>query len=268
MSKEELFSKENQDNSPTEPSVEDKDYLVELVGEGKKFGTVNDLAKGKAQSDAFIEQLKREQQELREALAQSKSVEEHLNDLRSAVMTHNKKEGNPSEMTPDQNEAGAKPVETSAQKTPSPDDIRSIVEQEVNRRVSIQKQEQNIDSVINAAKQVYGENYKQELSNKAAELGSSPDELFSIAEKNPNLFKSIMGLNAQASEAPAQKSANRIFESVNTDALRSQNRSTGRKSYSDFEALRKENPVKYFSPEVQNEMFKLAQEIGPEFLNS
>ena len=266
MSKEELFSQGN-DNTPTPPEMDDKNYLEELVGEGKKFSSAEELAKGKAQSDAFIEQLKREQSELREALAESKSIEEHLNDLRTAVVTHNKKEENISAMTVDPNAAAPVVAETTAQATPSPDDIRSMVEQEVSRRTSQAQVEQNLDSVISEAKRVHGDNYKQELSQKAMELGSTPDEMFEIAQKNPALFKSVMGLTGD--KAPATQNApNRVFESVNTDALRSQNQNTGKKGYSDFQDLRKTDPQKYFSPEVQNEMFRLAQEIGPEFLNS
>ena len=263
MSKENLFSNEN-DNTPTPPDVEDKNYLEDLVGEGKKFDSPEALARGKAQSDAFIEQLKREQKELREALAESKSIEEHLNDLRSAVVGHNKKEENISAMTPDLNE-GNKPPETPAQKTPSPDDIRSMVEQEVSRRTTQAQVEANLDSVISEAKRVHGDNYKQELSRKATELGSTPDEMFEIAQKNPSLFKSVMGLTGEAQGKPP---ANRVFESVNTEALRSQHNSGPNKKYSDFTEMRKTDPQKYFSPEVQNEMFRLAQEIGPEFLNS
>jgi len=266
MSKEELFSQGN-DNTPTPPEMDDKNYLEELVGEGKKFSSAEELAKGKAQSDAFIEQLKREQSELREALAESKSIEEHLNDLRTAVVTHNKKEENISAMTVDPNAAAPVVAETTAQATPSPDDIRSMVEQEVSRRTSQAQVEQNLDSVISEAKRVHGDNYKQELSQKAMELGSTPDEMFEIAQKNPALFKSVMGLTGD--KAPATQNApNRVFESVNTDALRAQNKATGKKGYSDFQDLRKTNPQKYFSAEVQNEMFRLAQEIGPEFLNS
>jgi len=262
MSTKELFSEEN--NDPTPPKVEDKNYLEELVGEGKKFASAEDLAKGKAQSDAFIEQLKREQKELREALSESKSIEEHLNDLRSAVVTHNKKEENIREMTNDPNEGDNKPPETPAQKIPSPDDIRSMVEQEVTRRQSKAQLDQNLNSVIADAKRIHGDNYKQALSQKAEEVGSTPDEMFEIAQKNPKLFKSIMGLDGEATQKPS----NRVFESVNTDALRNQNKNGPHKKYSDFEDLRKNNPQKYFSPEIQNEMFRLAQEIGPDFLNS
>jgi hypothetical protein len=273
MSTEDLFSGETPQNTLQEPQLDDdKDYFEELVGEGKKFKDVKDLAKGKARSDAFIEQLKREQAELREELAKTKSIEEHLNDLRNAMINRSKQEGNIREMTPDHGSSRDENTgqNQSAANTPSPDDIQRLVAEEVNRRVSVEKQKQNIDSVIDAAKRVYGESYKQELTNKAKALGSSPDELFNIAEKNPQLFKSIMGLNETAGTPPVKQNegTNRIFESTNTEALRSQHGSSNsQKKYADFEQLRKENPQEYFSPRVQNEMFQLAEKIGPAFFD-
>ena len=41
------------------------DPLAELVGDGKKFATVNDLARGKLEADSFIEKIKAENNELR-----------------------------------------------------------------------------------------------------------------------------------------------------------------------------------------------------------
>src|SRR6266700_391496 len=48
------------------PNVDpDKDYFKELVGEGKKFKSPEDLARGKFESDQFIEILKKRQDEMR-----------------------------------------------------------------------------------------------------------------------------------------------------------------------------------------------------------
>ena len=49
-------------DSNTDPfaQTQEPNYLAELVGEGKKFKTVDDLAKGKWNSDSMIETLKAE----------------------------------------------------------------------------------------------------------------------------------------------------------------------------------------------------------------
>src|SRR2546426_10450626 len=54
------------DNTDLPPEVDpNKDYLAELVGDGKKFKTSQDLARGKFEADQYIEVLKRRQDEMR-----------------------------------------------------------------------------------------------------------------------------------------------------------------------------------------------------------
>lgn len=175
-------------------------------------------------------------------------------------------------MTPsDLGSDGNNPQDPSAKNVPSPEDIQRIVSEEVDRRVSAQKREQNLDSVTAAAKAVHGDNYKQALTDKAKELQSSPSELFKIAEANPELFKRIMGLTQTTqSENTSQNSASRIFDSVNTEALRNRDSGPGTpgKRYSDFQKMRRENPKAYFSPQVQNEIFALAEKHGPDYFNT
>src|SRR5688500_13285080 len=56
------------ENDGPDPVDEDKDGEAELVGEGKKFKDHKSLAKGKAESDAFISHLQKELAEMREEL--------------------------------------------------------------------------------------------------------------------------------------------------------------------------------------------------------
>src|SRR5438046_816691 len=60
MTTESLF---NQDQEVTEPA----DFLAELVGEGKKFKSPEDLAKSKWHSDVHIKTVEQENNELRSA---------------------------------------------------------------------------------------------------------------------------------------------------------------------------------------------------------
>ena len=55
--------------------------LADLVGEGKKFATVEDLAKGKQESDRFIEQLQGELSGLREDLGKRMTSEQVLEEI-------------------------------------------------------------------------------------------------------------------------------------------------------------------------------------------
>lgn len=70
----------DQNNNATNVNVSVND----LVGEGKKFKTVDDLARGKAEADAFIAKIQSEAEELRRQLAASKSVEDQIKAMQQA----------------------------------------------------------------------------------------------------------------------------------------------------------------------------------------
>ena len=68
---------------------ETKDYLTELVGDGKKFKDVKDLAKGKAFSDLHIQTLEKTLNQMREELQTRKTAEELINQIALTKPTAN-----------------------------------------------------------------------------------------------------------------------------------------------------------------------------------
>lgn len=58
-------------NPENDQNVQTVQYSERLVGEGKPFKDIEALAKGKMDADAFIEQLKNENAQMREAVASS-----------------------------------------------------------------------------------------------------------------------------------------------------------------------------------------------------
>src|SRR5688572_12541162 len=73
-----LFSGSNNEPADSGDDNNQGSILEQLVGEGKKFADAEALAKCKAESDAFIETLKREQAELRRELDTRLSLEDFL----------------------------------------------------------------------------------------------------------------------------------------------------------------------------------------------
>lgn len=70
-----------------------RSLVAELVGEGKKFSTIEDLAKGKLESDQFIEQLQNENRLARQQLEEleaKKAKEASVSELINAVKNANK----------------------------------------------------------------------------------------------------------------------------------------------------------------------------------
>lgn len=211
-----------------------------LVGEGKKFATKDDLAKAKIASDAFIEQLKREAAELREQVKSQQTMDEILTKIRSA-----------SAPTPP-----ATPAEPPAP-TAQPDIKETVAslfkEQEAQRQI------QNNQQVVEAKlREKWGADAQVNLNQKAKELGVAPSYLLSIAQQSPSLFFATLGIDQKASTQtlPAPRT------SVQTPQPQS-----GERTKSHYDRLKATNPTEYFSPKVQNQMMKDAMKMREAFFD-
>lgn len=231
-------------NSDQEITIDPtKDYLPELVGEDKKFKTAADLARGKIESDAFIERLKRENAELRSKKDTEISMQTFLDNL-------DKKLKPQPALEPD----GTPPKEPTAEhKGISEEDIVRLLE---SREATKQKQA-NLEQAVSAAKKAFGANYSLVLEQKAQELGISKDFLTSVAEKNVPAFLRIVG-------AEIKDDNTQLFPSTSISTSRPSIQSSG-KTFKDYEKIRKENPSEYMSSRVQNEMMAEAVKQGEAF---
>lgn len=237
----------------------DKDYFSELVGEGKKFKTPEDLAKGKAQSDAFIEQLKQEQAGLRADLENAitelksrKSVEELMDRIQSSTTgTSTNSNGNTNTSDGDNNPPAFDPSK-----------LDEIVEARLNKRETERAHQNNLLQVKTALQNQYGENYVTKLTETAEDLGLTKEALNAMAATQPKAFLKLMGVgNEQKAPAPRQGD---LF----APPVSSQNfvpTANNEKNFSHYEQLRKSDPTKYWSPQVQNEMFQAASRLGDRF---
>lgn len=227
--------------------------LNDLVGEGKKFKTPDDLAKAKLESDRFIEKLQNEQRELREELSKRLSAEEALRRAQ---------------------EAGSR-VETGATtpQTPPPQrqqestvDIMSEVEKVLNRRDQQKTTQSNIEQVTSKMTSTYGtvDKAAEVVQLKAQELGMSVAKLQELASENPKAFFTLLGVNDKATEVPKTSSWG---NTKNTVAMK--NGTSGSQvspgTYKWYQEIRKADPAAYYSPRVQLQMDKDAREKGEKF---
>lgn len=239
-----LFENTNNDQLTIDP---EKNYYDELVGEGKKFSTPEDLARGKAESDAFIAQLQREQAELREDLKQRQTMQEVVDQLNQRGQEQRQEE------LINQNNSG----EQSSENAFSQEDVAKIIEEELRKRDSAtaaqtaeQRRADNFKTVSEELRRQFGNNYPAELKKRAEEAGLDPAFVNEAAHSDPASFYRMLGVT------PAQRSQNTQVSppasSVNSGA-RVPNTSNRDKNY--YDRLRRENPTAYFSPSVQREMF-------------
>lgn len=245
-----LFNNDPIDN-PDDFQIDDKDYETELVGEGKKFKTTKDLAKAKAQSDAFIEQLKNENKVAREAAARLQEelkTQKTLKEFMDQIAPSNNRNSQPPAKEP--NNEGENEVTTES--------IKQLVEQTIASRSAEQQGQVNLDNVKKQLIQTYGNQYENILRQRTKDLGMSEQEMTNMAMKQPKAFLALV--------SPSIEKTTDIFNtprsSLNTEALRLNGGQV--KNWSYYEKIRKTDQRKYFEPSMHNEMMKQLEQLGPD----
>lgn len=269
---ENLFTEEGEHQKPQDPVVEDRNYLEDLVGEGKKFKDAQALARGKAESDAYILKLQEELQGLRTDLSERLTAEQVAENLRKQLASSNTIPEQPASQQAqysaqdgvDQNEGDNR----NAPQSLTREEIDKLVNQRLQESQSQQTQRENLRSVKQALIDTLGPGYEAELRQSIDSLGLSQTEADTLARTQPKAFlKMVVGDRAPTKPSPASNQISRSAQGTNSDSFTS-SQSSGLKNYCYYERMRKEDPAKYWTPQVQNEMFAQAKELGPEVFNS
>jgi hypothetical protein len=231
-----LFNSEDNTTS-VDPN---KDYLSELVGEGKKFADAAALARSKAEADAFIERVTRENATLREEVQKRKTVEE-IRDQIVALRANETPLNNPPNHSGERDEANLFDQST----------VERLVADKFTQLTQEQIERQNLDGVIAVISEKFGPGYQAALSARAKELGLGEKYLTDLAKAQPKAFLAIMGEGTR--EYPAQVNTARTVP-----ASLSQ-----KKGWTYYENIRKTDFHRY--NQLQGEMFKALSEQGEDF---
>lgn len=239
-----LFNNDQTKQTPVQP-----DAIKDLVGEGKKFKTVEDLAKGKLESDAFIEQLKTEQAALRKQLEELDKKAKEGATLKELMDKLAKPNSN--------GESGTPPALNQ-------DEMKKLVLNTVEQR------EKELARVTNRAQandtllqKFSGDAAKASayLDARAKDLGLSKEALGELSETSPSAFAQLLGLQLQGNQSRVTTD----LKSVNTEAFVPS--TTGTKDANYYLDLKKKDRKVFWSPSVQQELFKYGKDYGPEALN-
>lgn len=163
---------------PVIPAVEVvPQELVELVGVGKKYKTVNDAMNSIPHAQTHIVSLTEENARMKEELTRRATAEELLADMRKT--------------TP---EAQATPVATEV----NPDVISEIVKQQIENTRQVDLQKQNSDSVVNAFTTHYADKAEVMYNKVATDNGMSLADVNALAKKSPQALLNLAGLSRVA----------------------------------------------------------------------
>jgi len=233
---------ENPDQGIADVKIED------LVGEGKKFKTVEDAIRGKLEADRFIEQLKSELGGLREELNTRIKLEEFMDQFKNTSPQQSQPSGD------NQDRRGGDDTAL------SPDTIRKLLDEELQKREQVNTAKQNLSSVKQKLAETFGSNYATRLDAEAKKLGVSRDFLNNMAATSPNAFLRLVGVDTTVTRTDGD-----IFTpptSQNTGSTQSSGTSRNQTYYNKLKA---QDPKAYWSPAVQNEMHREAMRQGEAF---
>lgn len=226
-------------------TTDDVNYLEELVGEGKKFGTIEDLAKGKFHADTMIETLKAEINTLKTSSANGTNIDTLLEEIRKINAGK----------TGDNN---GQPI-GDAQVNPPPQNIEEIVLSTLTKTEQARKAQENEQKSVAKMQEVWGKDASKELSRVASTLGLTKEKLLETAQQSPEAFFTLTGLNSNRSPASGT--------TVPTSSVRFESNGTGKRDAKYYRELKKTNPTAYKDSKTQVQMHRDALQLGEEFFN-
>ena len=232
-----------------------KDYLPELVGEGRKFKTPQELARGKYESDLYIKTLTRQLDELRGdhlKLREDYTARAKLEDLIGQLEGKSQQHSNSEQ--PIANEVKDKPGI-------DPKEIESLVSNKIQEYELTKKQQENFNAVRVKLQEQFGDNYQNVLKQQIAELGLSEEDVNALARKSPNAFLRTLGIDKPMRD-PFQ---NNLSSSQKPEAFRPKGTQKRTRSY--YLDMKKTDPKRYLDPKTNVEMHNDAVELGDAFFD-
>lgn len=248
-----LFDQNNQ-----EPTLDQsKNYLEELVGDGKKFKTVEELARGKAEADLYIktvnqraDQLRNDYLQLRDQLNARENEEAAQAKFEDLLARYETARNNP-QLPADLPER--KPTQQLDETK-----LKSLIRDEFHQTQAEMKADANFNSVQNKLKEQFGDKYASVLQEKMHSLGLDASDVDTLARKSPTAFFNTLGLNQQAPESlanPPRSSRTTGFTPTGGE----------KRTWSYYENMRKTKPKLYYDPKIANQMHDDAIALGEAF---
>ena len=218
--------------------------LDSLVGEGKKYRTVEDLANGYQNADGHINKLEGEGVQLRSELDKRLNAEDMVDTIKREREELQAARQAPENTTPSLDE----------------DSLSKLISSTLDQRDTQKTAAVNQQIADTKMKELYGDKAGEVFQNKARELGISVEFLGEVAAKSPDAFFNTLGISTQKVQTPTPSVTVGTTNTAAVHNLSTNNVEPG--TWESFEAMRRENPRKYFTPKVQNQLFKMRTEKG------
>lgn len=222
--------------------------IEDLVGEGKKFKTVEDLARGKIEADRFIEKLKNETEGLRTELNTRIGLTEFLDQIKNTSKPDNQPSGN------NQTQDGGE--KTTAL---TPDQIEELLDRRLTEREKAQIASKNLRETKQKLAEAFGPNYVNKLNEEAASLGLTKEYMNNLAATAPQALFKLLGVNQTKPQQPD------LFTPPSNNFRTPESNQTVDRNQSWYNQLKAKDPKAYWDPKTQVQMHKDAIRLGGEF---
>lgn len=230
-----------------------KDYRAEFVGEGKKYKTEADAFRALAHAQRHIPIVETKADQLREDYLKLKAELDSKATLEALVDKIEKSRQQPTN--------SEQPKANEGFQRPDPNELKSLVSQEVLAIENSRKQQQNYQLVEGKLKERYGDNFSSVVKKQMDALGISDARLNEMARNEPQVLIRALGLDAPVTP-------NRDFQAPPRSSLRSDNfapTTNQKRTWSFYQKMRKENPELYHSRQTNINMERDAVALGAEF---
>lgn len=239
------------DNGNTEFEIDPtKNYYEELVGEGKKYKTQEDLARSKLHADNMISTVLKEKEEIVNDYL--KLREEHNAGLKLQELIDRLQEQQLSSR--DEN------LNSNEDKTPAfdPSQIESLVSAKIQEHETSRKSDDNFNQVKKQLIERFGNNYHGVVKEHADRLGLDGDFINNLARKHPGVFFKTLGLEEtrQDSFQPPPRSDKR------TDTFAP---NVPKRTWSYYQKMKRDNPNLYWDGKTQLQKMNDYIDLGKDF---
>ncbi len=226
-----------------------KDYLPELVGEGKKYSDPSALARSRLEADNHIARLERENAGVRAELQKRLTVEELMTKLQASqapvIGTDNQ--------TPKDDGVQTQQTANGPQK---PEDIQKLVQAELARARAVDQATNNLQFAKTKLIEAFGDNFKSVLDAKVKELGVTQEYMNQLAATAPNVLLKLV-----EAEKPVQtQNQNQQTRSISSEKqiLNTSTPNDGFRGQKFYTELLKKEPTVFWNAKTQLEMHNMA----------
>lgn len=239
-------------NTQLQLSVDpNKNYLEELVGDGKKFKTVEDLARGKYEADLHVslknrefDTLSKDYAKLREDYNAAPKLQEVLDKLLAGKDTSSSNNTQTNE-------------DNRTEQAFDPSKLDSLVETKFHEIETKRKSQDNWNIVKDKLQEKFGDRFPDMLASQTQKLGLTADRVDDLARTSPSAFFKLMGLDDTQTQdtfqSPPRTSQNATAFAPSTNKTR---------KWSDWRALQKTQPNLFSDSKAHNQMMADIKAIG------